>query len=88
MSCKCFNFITNLINGLIIWRFIGTKQNLIYCNNQKRVLSILLLQIYTIISLEKIGFRQIIIGLIQFQDFVKFNLGYMQFFKKELLNLL
>ena len=68
-------FITNLINDLIIRRFINTKQNLMYRNIQKLILSILLLQIYTIISLEKIGFHQIIIGLIQFQDFVKFNLG-------------
>lgn len=68
-------FITNLINDLIIRRFINTKQNLMYRNIQKLILSILLLQIYTIISLEKIGFRQIIVGLIQFQDFVKFNLG-------------
>ena len=66
---------TNLINDLILWRFINQKQNLIYCDNLNRVLSILLLQIYTIISLEKIAFHQIIIGLIQFQDFVKFNLG-------------
>lgn len=54
---------------------MSTKQNLLYCNNQNRVLSILPLQIYTIISLEKTGFNQIIVGLIQFQDYVKLNLG-------------
>lgn len=41
----------------------------------KVVYSILLLQIYTKNSLEKIAFNQIIIGIIHFQDFVKFNLG-------------
>lgn len=58
-----------------MWRFISLKQNLIYCNNNNRVVSILLLQIYTRNSLEKIAFCQRIIGFIQFQDFAKFNLG-------------
>lgn len=55
--------------------YLSLKQNLLYCLLLKVINSILLLQIYTIISLEKTAFSQIIVGLIQFQDFAKFFLG-------------
>jgi hypothetical protein len=56
-------------------RFLYIKQNLLYCNIPKGLISILLLQIYTRNSLEKIAFRQRIVGFIQFQDFVKIFLS-------------
>lgn len=67
--------------------YLSLKQNLLYCLLLKVINSILLLQIYTIISLEKIAFNQIIVGLIQFQDFTKFFLGKIQFCCNQVLNL-
>lgn len=55
--------------------FLYLNQNLLYCDILNGLISILLLQIYTRNSLEKIAFRQIIVGFIQFQDFAKFFLS-------------